>query len=112
MSTVVDATLVALGGAAGASLRYAAGHVLDRDLPWGTAAVNVIGSLLLGAFSALALGGSTSALLGTGLCGALTTYSSFAVQTHHLGTRRGTAYAGATIVLSLAACGLGFALAA
>ena len=108
---LVDVALVALGGAVGASLRYLAGHLLDRDVPWGTAAVNVAGSLLLGVFSALALGGSASALLGTGLCGALTTYSSFAVQSHHLGARRGAAYAVSTIALSLAACALGFAIA-
>lgn len=110
-TTLLDVVLVGLGGSAGATLRYLAGHVLDREVPWGTGVVNVVGSLLLGVFSALALGGSASALLGAGLCGALTTYSSFAVQTHHLGARRGTAYAAATIGLSLAACALGFAVA-
>ena len=48
------------------------------------------------------------ALLGTGLCGGLTTYSAFAVQTHGLGRRFGAVYAVATIGLALAACALGF----
>ena len=61
-------------------------------------------------FSALALSGHATALLGTGFCGGFTTYSSFAVQTHGQGRRRGTAYAAATIGVSLGACALGFAL--
>lgn len=79
---------VALGGAAGASLRFVVetwtvarwGH----SWPWGTLAVNVLGSLLLGA----ALGGVlvnemprwASLLIATGFCGALTTFSSFTLQ--------------------------------
>ncbi len=105
--------LVAVGAAGGAALRYLAGHVGDGGrLPWGTAAVNVVGSLLLGLFTALALGGSATALLGTGFCGALTTYSSFAVQTHRLGGVLGGGYAVGTIVVSLAACFAGFWLGA
>ena len=38
----------------------------------------------------------------------MSTYSAFAVQTHRSGRRLGAAYAVATIVLSLAACALGF----
>ena len=102
--------LVALGAAVGAPLRYLIATRLDGRLPWGTLAVNVAGSFLLGVFSALALGGHAVALLGTGFCGGLTTYSAFAAQTHALGRRAGTGYAAATIALSLAACSLGFAL--
>lgn len=102
--------LVALGAAVGAPLRYLAGHLLDDRLPWGTLAVNVTGSFLLGLFSAMALNESTIALLGTGFCGGLTTYSAFAVQVHDRGPRLGSAYAAMTIGLSLAACSLGFAL--
>ena len=64
----------------------------------------------VGLFSALALSGHATALLGTGFCGGLTTYSSFAVQTHGLGLRRGAMYAGGTIVLALAACTVGFVI--
>lgn len=83
--------LVALGGAAGASLRYLAGHLGDapRRVPWGTVAANLLGATLLGALDGLGLTGSGYALLGLGLCGALTTYSSFVVQAHDRGPRVG-----------------------
>lgn len=104
--------LVALGGALGAPLRFCLASWLDDDLPYGTFAVNVAGSFLLGWFSALALGEHAYALLGTGFCGGFTTYSAFAVQTARLGalSRRGLAYAAATILVSLGAAALGFAL--
>ena len=104
--------LVALGAAVGAVLRFVVASRVDGRWPWGTAAVNVAGSALLGALSAMALSGHAMALLGTGFCGGFTTYSAFAVQTHGLGPRRGTAYAVGTIALSLAACAGGFWLAA
>jgi len=104
----MTALLVALG----APLRFVVAGRHDGRLPWGTMAVNIAGSALLGALSAMALSGHAMALLATGFCGGFTTYSAFAVQTHGLGPRRGTAYAVATIGLSLAACALGFWLAA
>ncbi len=104
--------LVALGAAVGAPLRYVAGHVLDGRLPRGTILVNWVGSFLLGAFTGLALGGQATALLGTGFCGALTTYSSFAVQSHDRGPRLGTLNVVVTLVPALLLCGLGFWLGA
>ncbi|WP_193609446.1 CrcB family protein [Nocardioides lijunqiniae] len=103
----MTALLVALGGGVGAALRFLVGRRLDRELPLGTLLVNVAGSLLLGVLSGLALDGDALALLGTGFCGGLTTYSAFAVQTHALG-RRGAAYAAVTVLAALGACGLGF----
>lgn len=100
--------LVALGAAVGAPLRYLAGQRWGRDLPAGTLAVNVVGSFLLGLFSAWSLGEHALALLGTGFCGGLTTYSAFAVQTYERGFGRGSAYAALTIVTSLAVCAGGF----
>ena len=76
--------LVALGAAVGAPTRYLAGHLLDGHLPRGTVVVNLVGSFLLGLFSALALTDHASALLGTGFCGALTTYSTFGYETVRL----------------------------
>jgi len=103
--------LVAVGAAVGAVLRYAAGHWFDDDrFPAGTLVVNVAGSFMLGAFSAMVLSGSAFAVLGTGFCGGLTTYSAFAVQTHRLGATRGAAYAATTILLALIACAAGFSL--
>ena len=106
----MSALLVVLGAAVGAPLRFAIAELLDDDVPVGTLLVNVAGSGLLGLFTALSLSQSGYALLGTGFCGGFTTYSAFAVQAHRAGRRTGTAYAAATIALSLAACALGYAL--
>lgn len=109
--------LVALGGAIGAAVRHLVGHHLDAhpanarpSWPWGTLLVNVSGSFLLGWLSALSLDGHQTAFLGVGFCGALTTYSTFGVQTVGLGLRRGAAYAAGTILLAVGACVLGFQL--
>ena len=109
---MTTALLVALGAAVGAPLRYTAGRLLDGRLPWGTVAVNLVGSFLLGLLAGLGLAGSGLALLGTGFCGALTTYSSFAVQTHDRGPRLGSVVAVVTLVPALLLCGIGFALGA
>lgn len=99
---------VALGASLGAPLRYVLGHYFDEGLPVGTVAANVVGSFLFGWFSALALSGSAQAFLGTGFCGALTTYSAFVVQTHDRGPRRGTVIVLLTVVPAFALCTLGF----
>jgi CrcB protein len=104
--------LVALGAAVGAPLRYVAGRLLDDRLPWGTIAVNWLGSLLLGWLSGVGLSGDLTALLGTGFCGALTTYSTFMVQTHAAGGRLGTVVVLVTVVPALLLCAGGFALGA
>jgi CrcB protein len=75
---------VAIGGFAGANLRYAAG-LLAPGLP-GTLAVNAVGSFLLGvvlyeAIYAGVLSRRTRTLLATGFLSSFTTYSTFAVQT-------------------------------
>jgi CrcB protein len=108
----VTVLLVAAGAAVGAPLRYVAAHLLDGRLHWGTILVNVVGSFLLGLFSGMALSGDTTALLGTGFCGALTTYSAFAVHVHDLGPRKGAATVALTVVPALALCFLGFWLGA
>jgi CrcB protein len=99
---------VALGAAVGAPLRYLAGHLLDGALPRGTILVNWAGSLLLGCFSALGLSGNAMALLATGFCGGLTTYSSFMVQTHDRGRRLGSLNVLVTVVPALLFSALGF----
>lgn len=83
---------VCLGAAIGAPVRYLADRAIqarfDPVLPWGTLVVNVVGSLALGALTGLAGGhdvpGEVSLLVGTGLCGALTTYSTFGYETVRL----------------------------
>ena len=81
--------------------------------PHGTLAVNVAGSLILGLLAGLGSGvpGPVGALLGTGFCGALTTWSTFAVQTVQLVPRRlAVLNVAATLVLGLGAAVLGRAL--
>ena len=107
--------LVAAGAALGATLRFWVAHHLDGRTPWGTLAVNVAGSFVLGLVVGTDVSAHALALVGTGFCGGLTTYSAFAVQTRDQGRSRGpgaaAAYSGATILLALAACALGFLLA-
>ncbi len=104
--------LVGVGGAVGAALRWWLGVRLDgARLPLGTLLANLAGSLLLGLLVGLALRGHALALLGTGFCGALSTYSSFAVQTHDRG-RSAAAYVVVTVLGSLLLCTLGFVVGA
>lgn len=84
--------LVLAGGAVGAPLRYLTDLFIqsrhDSVFPWGTLTVNVIGSFVLGGLgSSVADAGAPTWLLtlvGTGLCGALTTFSTFGVETVRL----------------------------
>jgi CrcB protein len=72
--------LVALGAAVGAPLRYLTDRAIQARFgsafPWGTFAVNVAGSLLLGLLVGLPVAPWLASLLGAGFCGALTTNSS------------------------------------
>ena len=101
--------LVAVGAAVGAPLRYALAR-LDGAFPAGMLVVNAIGSGLFGLFAAMSLGEASWALLGTGFCGAITSFSSFAVQTVERPARLATAYVVATTVLSVGACAAGWCL--
>ncbi|MEV6600208.1 fluoride efflux transporter CrcB [Actinoplanes sp. NPDC051346] len=111
--------LVALGAAVGAPLRYLTDRRLrawrDSRFPWGTLVVNVAGSLLLGFLVGLPVSPALAALLGTGFCGALTTYSTFGIET--LGLARAgdrflaAAYALGSVLAGLGAASVGFLLA-
>ena len=101
--------LVAVGAAVGAPLRYALAR-LDGAFPAGMLVVNAIGSGLFGLFAAMSLGEASWALLGTGFCGAFTSFSSFALQTVERPARLATAYVVATTVLSVGACAAGWCL--
>ena len=82
--------LVAAGGAIGAVARYILQQWLPSEsLPWGTMTANLVGSLflgiLLGAVAAGATIGDEAVLLfGTGVLGAFTTMSAFAVDSIRL----------------------------
>jgi len=105
----VTVLLVAVGGAAGALIRWAVGRWLATSgLPWATLVVNVAGSLLLGVVAA-ASDGWPRTLLGTGVAGALTTYSAFALDTVLLERNGRRAWAVANVVGSLVLGTAGFA---
>jgi CrcB protein len=108
---VTDALWVALGASVGAPLRFALGRRFDGALPWGTLAVNVAASLVLGMCVGWSVDGAAFALVGAGFCGGMSTYSSFAVQTRDLGRGGGTTYAALTLGLGLVAATLGYLLA-
>jgi CrcB protein len=115
---------IALFGALGCLLRFfVSGWVyalIGRGLPYGTLAVNVIGSLLLGLIME---GGLRSALLPadvrmgitTGLMGGFTTFSTFSYETIRLLEDGSFLAAGANILLNVLVCilfaGLGIFLA-
>lgn len=76
------AVLVGLGGALGAVLRHLVGVALDSDVfPYGTLAVNVVGSGVLATIAALGAGSPVALFVGVGACGAFTTFSGFAFET-------------------------------
>ncbi|GGL68008.1 fluoride efflux transporter CrcB [Halocalculus aciditolerans] len=76
------AQLVGAGGALGALCRHAVSTRLPaEDYPLGTLAVNVLGSFTLGLLTFSGVGGDALLFLGTGACGAFTTFSSFAYET-------------------------------
>ena len=113
--------LVFLGGALGAPARYLADRLVqsrvDSVLPVGTLAVNVAGSLLLGVLTGAAavLPPELALLLGTGFCGALTTFSSFSFETVRL-LERGAVRAAslnvfASLLLGVLAAATGYAAA-
>jgi CrcB protein len=116
----VTALWVALGAAVGAPLRYLLDRAVQtrhhRGFPWGTLAVNVVGSFVLGLVLATAdaLGPVWGAVLGTGFCGALTTYSTFGYETVALLENRARWSAAGNVVGSVVAgvgaAGLGFLL--
>jgi fluoride exporter len=111
----VTPLLVAAGAAAGAALRFWVGHHLDDRTPWGTLIVNAAGSFVLGLLIGAEVSTAAMALLGTGWCGGLTTYSAFSVQARDLvrdrGPAAGAAYGVGTIALAVAACTVGLVLA-
>ncbi|WP_155059605.1 fluoride efflux transporter CrcB [Streptomyces blattellae] len=106
--------LLVLGGAmVGAPLRYLTDRAVqsrhDSVFPWGTFAVNITGCLILGLLTSAA-SSQAQLLLGTGLCGALTTYSTFSYETLRLTETGAGLYAVANVVGSVVA-GLGAAFA-
>lgn len=106
--------LVFVGGGLGAVSRHAVGratlHAFGPGFPWGTLAVNVVGSfligLLIGLFSALGTGQPGRLFLVTGFLGGFTTFSAFSLDALTLWERSPVtagAYVAASLLLSFAA---------
>ncbi|MEN8650017.1 CrcB family protein [Streptomyces sp. 21So2-11] len=97
--------LVAVGAAVGAPLRYLTDRAVQARhgsvFPWGTFVVNATASLVLGLLTGALVSSATYALLGTGLCGALSTYSTFSYETLRLAERGRTFLAAANVAGSL-----------
>ncbi len=108
--------MVILGAAVGAPARY----LTDRGVqsrhetifPWGTFTANISACLVLGFVTGAVVAGSAShpvqALIGTGFCGALSTYSTFSYESLRLAEQGSRFFAAANIIASIAA-GLGAA---
>lgn len=108
---VTTALLVAVGAAVGAPLRYLADLAVqslhETAMPWGTFVVNVAGSFVLGAVASGVTSGEVPAgvltAVGTGFCGALTTFSTFGYETVRLMREGAPLAAAGNVMLSLAA---------
>ena len=107
------ALLVGAGGVLGALARHLLGERIDTRTA-DTLVVNVLGSFALGALVAAPVAESLLLLLGTGFCGAFTTFSTFAFETVRLfetGDRtRAVTVAAANLIGALAAVALGAAV--
>lgn len=113
---------VFLGGAIGTVARAGIETIVAPDpghWPWPTFAVNIVGAFLLGYFTTrllerLPVSGYRRPLLGTGVCGGLTTFSTMQVETlkmiehRHYGLAAG--YLGASVAAGLVAVYLATAL--
>jgi CrcB protein len=113
--------LVVLGGMVGAPLRYLVDvrmtSWLGPGFPFGTLVANAAACVLLGAVAGLGLTADEPAyvLIGTGVAGAMSTYSTFAFETVRLAeegrARRAAAYAVVSPAVGLAALLIGLAVA-
>ena len=112
MSLLVWAGVVLIGGA-GSVVRFLADGLVSasagRDFPFGTLAVNISGSVILGLLTGLALSHEAALLAGTAAVGSYTTFSTWMLETQRLAEERQHR----TVVLNVAASlALGVAAAA
>jgi len=86
---------IAAGAAVGAPARYLADRAIQSRhstrFPYGTLTVNLVASFVLGVMTGLGTSASAAmmALVGTGFCGSLSTYSTFSFETMRLGSTQG-----------------------
>lgn len=115
--------LVAIGGAIGSAARHLTGQAALRlfgpAFPWGTLAVNIVGSLAIGIFAELIARRFESSpelrlFIITGILGGFTTFSAFSLEVSAMAERgdyvTAAAYILLSIVISVAAVFAGLAL--
>jgi CrcB protein len=106
---------IALGGALGSMARYGCSGLVARwfgeTFPWGTLAINVVGSLVIGFFATLTgpdgrvvASPDARQFVMVGICGGYTTFSSFSLQTLNLARGGDMFGAGANVVASVVLC--------
>jgi CrcB protein len=106
---------IAIGSALGGVARYACSRAValsyGETFPWGTLAVNVVGSFIIGLVAALSapesrlvIAPNARTFLMVGICGGFTTFSSFSLQTLELMRNRNFGEALGNVLLSVAAC--------
>ena len=104
--TVLVWTCVALVSGAAALLRFALHTAVGRwkpsAFPFGTLAVNILGSSLLGVLHGAGATGDTMLLSGTALLGSFTTFSTWMVETERLAAEGARGLAAANVLVSLA----------
>jgi CrcB protein len=108
------ALIIAAGGALGTVARYGLATLMapiSQSLPWGTIAINIMGSFVIGAFGTLTLGGGrhpapewVRLFVMVGVCGGFTTFSSFSLQTFDLMRNGAPGRAALNVIVSVAAC--------
>lgn len=115
------ALFVAIGAAIGAPARYLTDRAVQGGhrtrMPWGTLTVNVLACLVFGIVAAdVHVSANIAALLGTGFCGSLSTFSTFSFETVRLADDREWFHTVANVAISLfgglGAISLGFAIGA
>jgi CrcB protein len=115
-----------IGGAIGTLARYVVGVLalpVSRELPWGTIAINITGSFIIGLFGTLTLAHgrypvseNVRLFVMVGFCGGYTTFSAFSLQTLDLlrsgAVGRATVNVIASVILCVGAVSVGHLIAA
>ena len=114
--------LVMVGGSIGAGIRHLANmgalRLIGPNFPWGTMAINIAGSFAMGLFIAILARryGTSNELrlfIATGILGGFTTFSAFgldALTLYRTSPAHAAAYVAVSVIVSLVAVALGFAL--
>lgn len=116
---LLEYSLVAIGGAIGAMLRFWFAAFMVRltgpAFPWGTLIINIVGSFAIGVFAtwahsqapAIHISHNMAMFTMVGICGGFTTFSSFSLQTLDLFRGKQALHGIAYVILSVVLCLIG-----